>query len=116
MSYYENPDPGIMRGRENYVSPGGTINFLILPATKPEANLDLNWRRLQNMVKPIVDKAPRELAMSGIWENQPMALHLGMMMVDNKHVRIDKTHTLKWGRMMTRGTWTIARRKRKKGL
>jgi hypothetical protein len=90
MSYYEDPDPGMMRGRKIYVSPGGTVNFLTLPSSKMDVNIDLNWRRLRNMAKPIVDEALGHLAMSGIWHNQPMAIDLGVLRIDNKRVRIDE--------------------------
>jgi hypothetical protein len=86
--YYEDPEPAVNRGKRVEVSADGTVDFLDVVTIEPI--LDLNWRRLRNMARPIVDEAIGRLAMSGLWEKSPMRLQLGSLLVDNKRVRIDE--------------------------
>jgi hypothetical protein len=70
------------------VSADGTVVFVDVIVLEPVMNL--NWRHLRNMARPIVDEAIGKLAMSGLWEDNPMRLQLGSLLVDNKRVRIDE--------------------------
>ena len=51
--------------------------------------LDMNWRRLRNLARPIVDEQLAKLAMVGDWRTNRVRLHLGTLMLDNRIVRID---------------------------
>jgi hypothetical protein len=51
--------------------------------------LDLNWKRLRNMAQPIVDKKLAHLALCGNWENKPIKVNLGTMMLDNQTIRFN---------------------------
>jgi hypothetical protein len=86
--HYEDPEPAVKRGKKLEVSADGTIDFVDVVVLEPV--MDLNWRRLRNMARPIVDEAIGKLAMSGLWEKNPMRLHLGSLLVDNKRVCIDE--------------------------
>jgi hypothetical protein len=44
---------------------------------------DLNWRRLRNLARPIVDEQLSKLAISGDWKTSKVKLHLGNLMIDN---------------------------------
>jgi hypothetical protein len=65
----------------------GDISFHDLDGSHP--NLDLNWKRLRNMAQPVVDEALAKLAMQGKWEKQPIKLDLGVLLLDNRVIRID---------------------------
>ncbi len=52
-------------------------------------SLDMNWRRLRNLARPIVDEQLAKLAMLGDWKTNRVRLHLGTLMLDNRIVRID---------------------------
>jgi hypothetical protein len=52
-------------------------------------NLDMNWRRLRNLARPIVDEQLAKLAMLGDWKTNRVRLNLGTLMLDNRIVRID---------------------------
>jgi hypothetical protein len=85
---YEDPEPGILRGKKVEVSTDGSVKFLdVHPKEQP---IDLNWRRLRTMARPIVDEALGRLAMSGLWKTKPIRVSLGSLVIDNKRVRIDE--------------------------
>ena len=65
----------------------GEITFHDLNGSHP--SLDLNRKRLRNLAQPVVDEALARMAMAGKWEKQPIKLNLGVLLVDNKVIRID---------------------------
>jgi hypothetical protein len=65
----------------------GAISFL--DQDGGDNQLDLNWRHLRNLAKPIVDEQLSKLAISGEWKNNQVKLHLGTLYVENTIVRID---------------------------
>jgi hypothetical protein len=52
-------------------------------------SLDMNWRRLRNLARPIIDAQLAKLAISGEWKNNKVFLNLGTLMIDNTMVRVD---------------------------
>ncbi len=85
-NHYEDPTPTILRGKRVDVSEDGVVSFH--DVVVKESNLDVNWRRLRNMARPIVDEALGRLAIDGGWRNTPMKIQLGSMLVDQKKVRV----------------------------
>ena len=88
-NFYKDPTPALMRGKKVDVSPKGMVAFY--DVTVKEENLDMNWRRLRAMAWPIVDEALGRLAMDGRWSSRGMSVNLGVMLVNNKIVKVDKT-------------------------
>ena len=66
----------------------GVVHFVNVKVE--DKTLDMNWRRLRNMARPIVDEALGRLAMDKNWQKSPMSIDLGIMVVDNKRLRVDK--------------------------
>ena len=52
-------------------------------------NLDLNWKRLQNLAQPVVDEALARMVMAGKWGKQPIKLDLGVLLLDHTVIRFD---------------------------
>jgi hypothetical protein len=52
--------------------------------------LDLNWKRLRNMAYPVVDEQLAKIVMEGKWQNKPLRVDLGTLLLDNSTIRIDK--------------------------
>jgi hypothetical protein len=52
---YEDPEPGALRGKKVEVSDAGVVTFVDVEVK--QLPLDLNWRRLWVMTRPIVDEA-----------------------------------------------------------
>jgi hypothetical protein len=86
--FYQDPKPAVKRGKKVKVSANGTIDFVDVVVLEPV--MDLNWHPLCNMARSIINEAIGKLAMSGLWENNPMRLQLGSLLVNNKRVRIDE--------------------------
>ena len=86
--FYDDPKPAAMRGKKVEIGLDGIIHFV--DVVVKDKSLDMNWRRLRNMAWPIVDEALGRLAMDGNWQNSPMRMSLGSMLVDNKRVRVDE--------------------------
>jgi hypothetical protein len=61
-------------------------NILFLDRDGSEGTLDLNWRRLRNLARPIVDKQLAKLARAGNWKTNRVRLNLGNLMLDNRIV------------------------------
>jgi hypothetical protein len=74
-------------GKLVHITHMGKISFRDLDGGVNE--LDMNWRRLRNLARPIVDEQLSKLAISGDWKNSRVSLHLGTLMLDNTIVRID---------------------------
>ncbi len=53
------------------------------------SQLDLNWRRLRNMAKPIVDEQLSWIVFDGLWESKSIWVNLGTLLLDNNTVRFD---------------------------
>lgn len=62
----------------------GTISFLDQDGS--ENHLDLNWRHLRNLARPIVDEQLAKLARAGDWKANMVRLNLGTLMLDNRIV------------------------------
>jgi hypothetical protein len=52
---YEDPEPGALRGKKAEVSKYGAVTFVDVEVK--QLSLDLNWRHLRTMTRPIVDEA-----------------------------------------------------------
>jgi hypothetical protein len=65
----------------------GIISFLDQDGS--ENHLDLNWRCLRNLARPIVDEQLAKLARAGDWKTNRVRLNLGTLMLDNRIVRFD---------------------------
>jgi hypothetical protein len=74
-------------GKLVHITQMGAISFLDLDGGVNQ--LDMNWKRLRNLARPIGDKQLSKLAISGDWRNSRVCLHLGTLMLDNTIVRID---------------------------
>jgi hypothetical protein len=87
-SYYTDPEPAVLRGKKVEIGLDGVIH--VVNVKVHDKSLDMNWRRLRNMARPIVDEALGRLAMDGNWQKSPMRIDLGIMLVDNKRLRVDE--------------------------
>jgi hypothetical protein len=48
--------------------------------------LDLNWKRLRNMAYPVVDKQVAKIVMEGKWQNKPLRVDLGTLLLDHSTI------------------------------
>jgi hypothetical protein len=82
----QNADDPVI-GKLVEISLHGFVSFK--DADGDNRRLDLNWKRLRNMAQPIVDEQLAHLALMGNWENKPIKVNLGTMMLDNQTIRFD---------------------------
>jgi hypothetical protein len=62
-----------------------------------EEDLDLDWKRLRNMVQPVVDEQLAKLTMEGKWKNSPFQIGLGWLLLDNHAILFNKESYGKMG-------------------
>jgi hypothetical protein len=87
-NYYQDPTPTILCGKRVNVGENGLIAYDDVVVKEP--CLDMNWRHLRNIVKPVVDEASGKLAMDGNRRTSPMRLDLGTLLVDTRALCVDE--------------------------
>jgi hypothetical protein len=69
------------------ISEHGFVSFLHLD--KDDQELELNWKRLHQIVMPIINFQFLKIAIDGNWKTKPVHISLESMMLDNSVVQFD---------------------------
>jgi hypothetical protein len=75
-------------GKKVLINDNGVVSFV--HPDGDDIDIDLNWKRLRSMAKPIVDEQLGKLVMMKQWKKCNMRVDLGVLMLDNTVVRYDK--------------------------
>jgi hypothetical protein len=75
-------------GKRVLINEFGVVSFVHPDGDAGE--LDLNWKRLRTMARPIVDEQLSKIVLSGNWEKSYLRVDLGTLVLDNTVVRYDK--------------------------
>jgi hypothetical protein len=78
-------DPVI--GKMVQISQHGFVSFKDQDGDDHELNL--NWKQLRNMAKPIVNFQLSKIAFEGSWKTKPVRINLGTILLDNTVIRFD---------------------------
>jgi hypothetical protein len=75
-------------GKKVLINEYGVVSFL--HPDGDEGELDLNWRRLQTMARPIVDEQLSKIVLNGIWKKSHLRVDLGTLVLDSAVVQYNK--------------------------
>jgi hypothetical protein len=75
-------------GKKVLINGNGVVSFV--HPDGDDVDIDLNWKRLQSMAKPIIDEQLSKIVMMKQWKKCNMRVDLGVLMLDNTVVRYHK--------------------------